>query len=567
MAVELSSTASRDRRRSLKTLLQLPLFPRQPGFTPNSISTGGVRGPDISLPEDVLHEIAEQLSPNDILSVSLTSSHVRMLLIPELYRTVHLRSSRSCDSGLRMLAQRPDLCAHIQKLAVRPNYYLAWPTRDMQLSEEWVALMISAITKTLTHLRTFDWDGLEMPRDALWLTLRKSCPELKELLSNVGFQPLDPENELFKFSDLTNFSLSVRHGFGETDIFPPHEDLPTQLWDMLLNRCPNLTELTLCSFSASHRLFAIDRVTEGRWPPLSSITLGAFGYNSDFTLAAPPAASFAAFLAAHPTLTYFRLAWNFKRWMSPDDTIDLPLPPTLDAFSGIVQQLPVSGCGAITSLDLMCEPLYTARAPALWVHVPEPRTGHETFFRDLWGAAPGLEDLHFMCTTAFGKKPLTELARALRLLPRLHTFALTKGHRYADESMRRSALRVFNALAPSASVSATQTSSQSGSVSLGASTLIESPMPRLTRVSVRWARAACCNHLKQEGTYERIFPPPTPRISDNTRIRRRRSGSEREGAMVEAWERGLRAVGGAFERRYRFALPSVQQQGAGAEID
>jgi hypothetical protein len=74
-----------------------------------------------------------------------------------------------------MLAKNPALCAHVQKLAVRPNYYLAWPMRDTQLSEEWVAFMIVDIAKTLTHLRTFDWDGLEMPRDTLWLTLRKSC--------------------------------------------------------------------------------------------------------------------------------------------------------------------------------------------------------------------------------------------------------------------------------------------------------------------------------------------------------------------------------------------------------
>jgi hypothetical protein len=191
---------------------------------------------------------------------------------------------------------------------------------------------------------------------------------------------------------------------------------------MILNRCPNLTELTLCSFSASNRLFNIDRVTEGRWPELSSLTLGAFGYNSDFTLAAPPAAPFTTFLAAHPSLSYLRLVWNFKRWMSPDadDKMTLTFPPTLDAFSGIVQQL--SGgpnySSSLTSLDLMCEPLYTARAPALctalralpmltnlelWIHVPDPRAGHEAFFRELWGAAPGLEDVHCMCTTAFGK--------------------------------------------------------------------------------------------------------------------------------------------------------------------
>ncbi|KAF7369538.1 F-box domain-containing protein [Mycena venus] len=583
MDTELSPRVTRGRRRGLETLRRFPLFPRQPGLAGNPISSKAVAGAarsgiflGISLPEDVLREIVEDLSPSDILNVSLTSKHVRILLIPELYKTVHLRSSRSCKSGLMMLALRPDLCAHIQKLAVRPNYYLAWPTRDVRLDEDWVAEKISVIAKTLTHLRTFDWDGLEMPRDGLWLTLRNSCPELKELFSNVGFQPFDPESELFKFSDLANFSLSVRHGLGDTDIFPSHEELPTQLWDMILNRCPNLTELTLCSFSASHRLFNIDRVTEGRWPELSSLTLGAFGYNSDFTLAVPPATAFTTFLAAHSSLSYLRLAWNFKRWMSPDidDAMTLALPPALDTFSGIVQQLGPGCSSSLTSLDLMCEPLYAARAPALctalralpmltslelWVHVPNPRAGHEAFFRELWGAAPGLEDLHFMCTTAFGKKPLTELARALRLLPQLRTFALTKGHRYADESMRRSALRVFNVLLlrnPGAGAAAADSSQVTTS-----SSNFKSFVPRLTQVSIRWARAACRNHLKQEGTYERVIaplpaPPPantsagqsTINSSDTRPRRRTREGSEGKGMKVEAWERGLRAVGGAFER-------------------
>jgi hypothetical protein len=162
----------------------------------------------------------------------------------------------------------------------------------------------------------------------------------------------------------------------------------------------------------------MDRVAEGRWPALSSLTLGAFGYNSDFTLAAPPEPAFTTFLAMHPTLTYIRFAWNFKRWMSPEDPMALAFPPALESFSGIMQQLPDGGCSNLTTLDLMSEPLYATRAPALcsalrvlpmltnlelWVHVPEPRAGHEAFFRGLWGAAPGLEDLHFMCTTAFGK--------------------------------------------------------------------------------------------------------------------------------------------------------------------
>ncbi|KAJ7212820.1 hypothetical protein B0H12DRAFT_1156258 [Mycena haematopus] len=547
--VGLSPTVSCHRRRNHKIRLQLPLFHRQPVFKSKTFSPART---SISLPEDLLREITKNLTPIDILSVSLTSHHVRELLIPVLYETVHLRSSRSCDSGLRMLAERKHLCPHIRKLAVRPNYYLSWPTRNERLSEKRVATMIVAIVKSLTHLRAFDWDGLEMPPDGLWRTLRNSCPELKEIFSNVGIRPLDPESEvrssdyyhgalnspqLFKFRDLTNFSISVRHGLGARDYFPSHEDLPTRLWDMIFNHCPNLRELTLCSFSASYRLFDINPVTEGYWPALSSLTLGAFGYDNDFTITAPPAASFANFLAAHPTLSSIRLAWNFKQWMSPDATIDLAFPPMLDKFSGIMQQLPIDGCSTLTSLDLMCEPLYAARAPALC---------HEEFFRGLWRATPRLEDLHFMCTTPFGKKPLTELARALRLLPQLHTFALTKGHRYHDESMQRSALRIFTTLMPGAGAVASQT----GQMSSSDSTAIELASPHLNQLSIRWARSTCRNHLKQEGSYARIFGPPPPTSRNN-----HESSGEAHGMMVDAWERGLRAVGGAFERRYRFSLP------------
>ncbi|KAJ6452422.1 hypothetical protein C8R45DRAFT_1193815 [Mycena sanguinolenta] len=552
-----SPVVSWDRRGNLKTLLQLPLFHRQPSAS-GTFSSVGI---SISLPEDLLREITKNLAPNDILSASLTSRHMRELLIPVLYQTVHLRSSRSCESGLRMLAERKHLCSKIHKLAVRPNYYLSWPTRDKLLSDEWVAKMITDIAKSLRNLRAFDWDGLEMPPDGLWRTLRNSCLELKEIFSNAGTRPLDPESELFKFRDLTRFSMSVRHRLGAKAHFPPLEDLPVQLWEMILNRCPNLRELTLCSFSPSYRLFNINRVTEGRWPALSSLTLGSFGYDNDFSIIALPAPAFAKFLAAHPTLTFLRLAWNFKYWMSPKTMADLSFPPILDQFAGIVQQLPSGGCSTLTSLDLTCEPLYSTRAPAfcnalrtlpaltkleLWVHVPKPRAGHEEFFRELWSSTPCLEDLHFMCTTAFGKKPLTELARALRLLPQLHTFALTKGYCYEDESMQRSALRIFTTLMLNASL----VSDQTGQVQSRDSTSMEFASLRLNQLSIRWARSTYRNHLKQEGAYRRIFVPPSPCGRHNH--------ESIHGVMVDAWERGLHPVGGAFERRYRFPLQFLQ---------
>jgi hypothetical protein len=73
--------------------------------------------------------------------------------------------------------------------------------------------------------------------------------------------------------------------------------------------------------------------------------------------------------------------------------------------------------------------------------------------------------------------------------------------------------------------------------------------PGLTQVSMRWARAACRNHLKQEGTYELAPPCPLPSKA-NAKAKGGTGGKEE----IEAWERGLRAVGGAFERRYRFVL-------------
>ncbi|KAJ7436002.1 hypothetical protein B0H11DRAFT_2207375 [Mycena galericulata] len=654
MAVEVSSVASRDRRRSLKALLQLPLFPRTSGHAHNAISAVGALGPRVSLPEDVLREVVEDMSPADMLNLSLTSSHVRALLIPELYRTMQLRSSRACASGLRMLAKRPALCAHVTKLAVRPNYYLAWPTPDTPLNESWVAEMIRAIAPRLTRLRIFDWDGLEMPRDELWFTLRKSCPELKELYSNVGYEPLDPESELFKFSDLASFSLSVRHGLRDLSPlpFPPPEPLPPQLWTMLLTRCAPLTSLTLTSFSASARLFDLSPLPPARFPLLTALTLGTFGYSPHFALDILPAAPFRAFLAAHPDLGYLRVGWNFKRWMSPEDVPSIaPDAPGIEdeyapaaklaAFSGIIQQL-TSPLGtpltALTTLDLMHEPLYAPRFALLppvlralpllrsleiWVHVAgggagagavgvgddagSGRNANARFFGEMCGAAPGLEDLHFMCTTAFGKKPLTDLARALRLLPRLRAFALTKGHRYVDESMRASALRVWRALAfPVSPASHPRASSEPAT---DPDVELEEPRAPLTQVSIRWARAACRNHLKQEGTYERVvvravpssaagFTSPTalataPSSVDDTSSRRdrnrnggkgaawrrgvsntekrrgresaggenkntqekKRDARDRDRVEVEAWERGLRAVGGAFDRQYRFAMP------------
>ena len=102
----------------------------------------------------------------------IQSSYLRTLLLPALYDTVILKSSKHCRLTLTMFLDNPHLCSHIKKLAVRPNYYLAWPKSDQTLDEDWVVKMIISLSKHLKNMHTFDWDGLESPQDQLWDDLR-----------------------------------------------------------------------------------------------------------------------------------------------------------------------------------------------------------------------------------------------------------------------------------------------------------------------------------------------------------------------------------------------------------
>lgn len=94
----------------------------------------------------------------------------------------------------------------------------------------------------------------------------------------------------------------------------------------------------------------------------------------------------------------------------------------------------------------------------------------------------------------------------LHLLPHLKRFSLTKGHKYMDESMLATALRILKY-------------NQS-----------------LKQISIRWARERCPNHLKQEGTYE-VF-------TDFDGLP--------EYLMVV--ERGIPLLGAPFVRRYKHKL-------------
>ncbi|KAH0578794.1 hypothetical protein H2248_002991 [Termitomyces sp. 'cryptogamus'] len=517
--LQLANTARR--RLSLTTIFHRNPLPPRAKLDPSTIPT---TRPSSSIPTDIVREIASLLSPADILSFSLTSSTLRNFLLPTLYESVSLKSSKQCRVTLSMLSTRPDICAHIRKLSVRPNYYLAWPKPDEALDEEWVASAISRIAQDLALLNTVDWDGLEAPPDGMWTSLRECCSELQHIFCNVGLRPIDADSQLFQFSNLKSFSLIVRHGLFGTNLFPPSETLPNTFWDMIIHRCPDLEELAICSFSSSARIFDFLPVTTARWPKLQTLTLGSFGYQADFSLGAAEEMSFFKFLDNHPTLNYLRLQWNFKRWMSPFDLLLELSPnalPELDTFWGIYQQLAkLPNRSSIETLDLTCEPLHEDRLTKicpllrsltsltsldLWTHVTRQDNSH--FFLSIFSSCPKLTDLHYMCTMSFPTKTLKQLLSQLHWLPDLKRFSLTKGHKYSDESMLESAL------------------------------LILKYKPTLEQINIRWAREKAPNHLKQEGTY------------DITSI-------EGQPSYIIVHEQGIPFIGRPFNRKYKHKLRS-----------
>jgi hypothetical protein len=354
---------------------------------------------------------------------------------------------------------------------------------------------------------------------------------LKSISTNIGRNPLPLRSQLFSFSGLKSFSIIARHGIPSADsaVEVASEHLPEDFWDMILQRSPDLEELAICTFSPSARLFNFDRIVEGSWRSLHSLTLGSFGYTNDFSLGPSALATngkLSEFLKRHNSIKYLRFLWNFRHFMSPDTT-RLTLPPNclpaLNTFIGIYQQLTsIPSPETIETLDLTCEPVYHSRLGSLtpilrglrnltsleiWVHLFDSNRDHTAFFHSIVSSCPKLTDLHFMCTNSFTSRPLKQLVSGLHLLPKLKRFSLTKGHKYLDESMLESAIRILKA------------------------------SPKVQQINVRWARERCPNHLKQEGNYDVMFDEETGLPTS-----------------VVVLEKGIGLMGGPFCKKYKHAI-------------
>ncbi|KAJ6534223.1 hypothetical protein B0H19DRAFT_1271946 [Mycena capillaripes] len=467
-----------------------------------------------ALPSEIFIEIASFLETDQLLSFSLTvdtillfshstgtyrrgqSSQFRTLLLPMMYSTIALESSRACLSGLNMLFKRPELCVYVRTLIVKPNYAIAcWPRTEGPLCEIKVAAMITALADKLNNLEKFAWGGLELPPNALWSTLRHYCPQLKKISSTAGCI-IDPESEASPSSHLNKCAMP--------------DALPLQLWDMLLTRCPSLEELTLHLFHSSHSLLELTQLTKGIFPRLHTLHL-------QICLPQPPLALLAPFLAAHPTLTELSIHPSAETL-----TIPLRLPatalPRLAAFTGVyphVAALPHPA--ALERLDLTGLPLSAADiAPAVAalrnlvaLHTLDVRLATPALLCAVVGTCPGLTTLRVMIPANFGMKTLRAISRNLQHLPHLRTFTLYKGHRLTDAPMLQCALALLRA------------------------------NPALRSVHLAWfALGRSGLRRRQNGSYE---------------VRTGLGGAR----YVEVRERGVRGAGvggGVFARGFRYAV-------------
>lgn len=112
-----------------------------------------------------------------LIEVEYTSQarRLRKQLAPLLYARVELKTNRHCKATLIAFAKRPQYAQLVRRLVVRVNDP-QWTDPDDDIDEDAIASLITqiAIAGSFSALSSFQWDGMEMPGDNLWLALKAS---------------------------------------------------------------------------------------------------------------------------------------------------------------------------------------------------------------------------------------------------------------------------------------------------------------------------------------------------------------------------------------------------------
>ncbi|KAH8995178.1 hypothetical protein EDB86DRAFT_2804655 [Lactarius hatsudake] len=303
-----------------------------------------------TVPADILLEIADHLArPAEVLHLYLTSSKVADALTPALYSSIILRGSAQCIHTLNMLNARPDRARHVRSLGLCPDSSGGRASKWGRSALPVGYLVSSAVRQAARNfevLRTFAWDGEELPPcDDMWFALRIFCPRLKFISTSLGSILPPPNSHLFDFSDLYGFSLTFKTGFyWQNDGFSRDEPVPgyDRLWNMLINRCPNLEHLAIDGHSP-HAPVDAHGLVRGRWPKLRSLLIGDVVFDWHVGLNTTLGRPFHAFLDAHRNLEALHLQSHAPSVSAPGVLADLHADALakVSTFSGALVQAQV----------------------------------------------------------------------------------------------------------------------------------------------------------------------------------------------------------------------------------
>ncbi|KAL1695456.1 hypothetical protein GGG16DRAFT_109124 [Schizophyllum commune] len=448
----------------LSSLLTMLPFNRFPVLAPQQSATRSEL-PECSnsfgaLPADILAEISIYLDCVDLQSVVVLSNHIYDSVAPVLYRHVVLKSFEKCRTTLNMLSRRPDIARHVRSLLVSPRSLqrARHVFSDSAVISDMVRML--AASKTLVSLSKFIWADEELPfYDDMWFALRAGCEGLKYVGTTIGSYSPTSRSNLFDFTDLTGFSLQLEPSFYNDNLhlsldhfFDMDYGLTRPLWEMLMNKCPNLEELRI----EGRSLFPVDvnRLTDGRWPKLRTLVLG--DVSADW---APRGAlmtnkrPFAEFLEAHPSLEHLELSQHSVSISTLRQVS--PTAMKVTSFCGTLDQLQALPhlYGNLTSLSFR-EPLQTREVTAFSIagllqHMPNLRDLRVAFIlnssydsqnilRSLTNACPKLQNLELRCTQkqAFS---MSEFSKCIRCFTRLRTLRLAVVKTPGDDLARSAA--------------------------------------------------------------------------------------------------------------------------------
>ncbi|KAJ7825205.1 hypothetical protein B0H14DRAFT_2821159 [Mycena olivaceomarginata] len=414
-----------------------------------------------TLPAELLIEIARHLTWTiDVLNFSLTASRLRTILLPEMYKTVFLFGAAWVEA-LEMFARRPELCAHIRTLEVDLFYEALRPELQEEVDIDNIAALIEKVSAGLLNLQTFEWSGERLPPDHLFLTLRNTCPRLKNLYLYANDIIFDPASELFKFDDLEGFTLRIEYDVKAAEP-APFQDIPVQLGDMLLQRCPRLDCLSIRLRSMPNMWGQeIDRLLSGVWPKLEFFHLDIEVMDSDPITLWPPISSLSTFFAAHSCLTDLGLT---AYAVFPTNVLSGELPPCFGAnaslkltcLEGLVQhaaelpspealaELVLGTVVTETSLDRTL-PVLRGLTALKELVIEFSDIDASTAIHQIASACPSLTTLHVkFYKTAFDSKQLRDFSGQLKGLRRLQSLIFDKVYSASGVTLLKTALMLLS---------------------------------------------------------------------------------------------------------------------------